>query len=307
MHLALVTCASRAQYAADTVEDEDVLLERALRTHGHQVSVVVWSDETVAWDQYEVVVLKSPWDYFDRVAEFYQWLDRLQEQNIPLLNPVATVRWNADKRYLLEMQEAGVPIVPTRWLAQGTQFSPAALFAELQTEQLIVKPAVSGGAKNTFSLTLAQATEQAAHITALLTEEDFLAQPFLPEIQTQGEWSLVYLGGSYSHCVLKLPKSGDFRVQHYLGGSIAPTTPPAAVQQAADAIMQRFAAGCLYARVDGVVVNGEFLLMELELIEPFLYLDSAPDSWARYVQALEQLAPKTHSPQSLHPHSGTAR
>lgn len=307
MHLALVTCASKAQYAADTVEDEDVLLERELRARGHQVSVVVWSDETVTWSQYDAVVLKSPWDYFDRVAEFYQWLNRLENEGIPLLNPVATVRWNADKRYLLEMQEAGVSIVPTRWLARGTLFQPAALFAELQTEQLIVKPAVSGGAKNTFSLTLAQATEQAAHITALLAEEDFLAQPFLPEIQTGGEWSLIYLGGRFSHCVLKLPKSGDFRVQHYLGGSIAPTPPPAAVQQAADAIMQRFAAGCLYARVDGVVVNGEFLLMELELIEPFLYLDSAPGSWARYEQALVELAAKSHSPQIPHPHSGTAR
>ncbi|WP_044510432.1 RimK family alpha-L-glutamate ligase [Hymenobacter sp. DG25B] len=307
MHLALVTCASKAHYAADTVEDEDLLLERDLRARGHQVSVVVWSDETVAWGQYEAVVLKSPWDYFDRVAEFYQWLNRLEAEGIPLLNPVATVRWNADKRYLLEMQEAGVPIVPTRWLARGTQFQPGTLFAGLQTEQLIVKPAVSGGAKNTFSLTPVQAMEQAAHLTALLAEEDFLAQPFLPEIQTGGEWSLIYLGGRYSHCVLKLPKSGDFRVQHYLGGSIAPTTPPAAVQQAADAIMQRFGAGCLYARVDGVVVNGEFLLMELELIEPFLYLDSASGSWTRYEQALVALAAKSHSPQSPHPHSGTAR
>nr|WP_231403169.1 hypothetical protein [Hymenobacter guriensis] len=276
-----------SQYAADTVADEDTLLANYLTSRGHQVSIEIWSDAAVGWEQYEAVILKSPWDYFDRIAEFYAWLTRLDRLGVQLLNPISVVRWNADKRYLLEMAEAGVPVVPSQWLARGSKLNVDALFAALgQPGQLIIKPAVSGGAKNTFALTAAEAMAQADFLQKLLTEEDFLAQPFLPQIQTQGEWSLVYLGGQFSHCVLKTPKAGDFRVQHYLGGGIEPYPAPAHIRPVADDIVRRFAPGCLYARVDGVEVDGQFLLMELELIEPFLYLETDDASWSRYEQAL---------------------
>ncbi|MBO0361112.1 hypothetical protein J0X19_24345 [Hymenobacter sp. BT186] len=287
MNIALVTCESLAQYAAPNIDDEDSLLTRHLRAHGHHVEPRIWSNPAVDWRAYDVVVLKSPWDYFDRAPEFYAWLDRMEQQQVPMLNPVATVRWNANKQYLLDMERQGIRIVPTHWLPRGTAFQAEALFAALGTDRLVVKPAISGGAKNTFNLTPADAEARTPELTDLLRAEDFLAQPFLPEIQTQGEWSLVYLGGEYSHCVLKTPKSGDFRVQHYLGGGIQPQQPPTHLRRTADDIAQRFAQNCLYARVDGVEVAGEFLLMELELIEPFLYLDTAaPESFARYEAAL---------------------
>ncbi|MCR5888401.1 hypothetical protein LRS06_11615 [Hymenobacter sp. J193] len=291
MNIALVSYEGRlsSQYAADTVADEDTLLANYLTSRGHQVTIEIWSDVAVRWAQYEAVVLKSPWDYFDRIAEFYAWLTRLESWGVQLLNPISVVRWNADKRYLLEMAEAGVPVVPSQWLARGSKLHVDALFAALgQPGQLIIKPAVSGGAKNTFALTAAEATAQADFLQELLAEEDFLAQPFLPQIQTQGEWSLVYLGGQFSHCVLKTPKAGDFRVQHYLGGGIEPHPAPAHIRPVADDIVRRFAPGCLYARVDGVEVDGQFLLMELELIEPFLYLETDAASWPRYEQALMQ-------------------
>jgi glutathione synthase/RimK-type ligase-like ATP-grasp enzyme len=286
MNIALVTYEPVINYSAAGVEDEDALLTRYLRRAGHRVTAEIWTNAAVDWASYELVLLKSSWDYFDRISEFYQWLDRLENLGVRMLNPIKTVRWNADKKYLRDLAEAGVSIVPTQWLARGTTFEPAALFDNLGTEQLIVKPAVSGGAKNTFSFTRAEAQAQANHLTSLLAEEDFLAQPFLPQIQTQGEWSLIYLGGQYSHCVLKTPKSGDFRVQHYLGGGIEPQEAPAHLRPAADALVAQFAADCLYARVDGVEVNGELLLMELELIEPFLYLASDPGALARYEAGL---------------------
>lgn len=286
MNIALVTCESLAQYAAPNVDDEDSLLTRYLREQGHTVEPRVWSNPAVDWLRYDVVVVKSPWDYFDRVEEFYVWLARMQHLGVPMLNPAATIRWNANKQYLLEMEQAGVRIVPTRWLARGSQFEAEELFATLGSEQLVVKPAVSGGAKNTFALTRQESAIRQPQLGELLRHEDFLVQPFQPEIQAEGEWSLVYFGGEYSHCVLKTPKSGDFRVQHYLGGGIEPRQAPAHLRRAADDIVQRFAAGCLYARVDGVDAGGELLLMELELIEPFLYLASADGSLARYEQAL---------------------
>ncbi|GAA4365588.1 hypothetical protein GCM10023185_35960 [Hymenobacter saemangeumensis] len=291
MNLALVTSQVLAQYASNQ-DDEDSLLLRYLREQGHHVDYCLWTDPAVNWRQYDVVVLKSPWDYFDRVGEFYQWLDSLDQLGVRLLNPTATVRWNADKKYLRDMEQAGVRIVPTHWLPQGSSFHPDELFAQLATERLVVKPAVSGGAKNTFDLNRAEATHRAPELTALLAHEDYLAQPFQPQIQLQGEWSLIYLGGAFSHCVLKAPKAGDFRVQHYLGGSIEPREAPASLRATADRIVRDFAPGCLYARVDGLQdTNGELLLMELELIEPFLYLESGGQSaYARYEQGLRLAA-----------------
>lgn len=282
MNIALVTCESLAAYAAPHVDNEDHLLLNYLQAQGHHVTLCVWSDPAVQWAAYDRVVIKSPWDYFDRIAEFYAWLDRMEQTGIQTLNPVPVVRWNADKKYLLAMAQAGVRIVPTHWLPQGTTFEPAAVFAALGAEQIVVKPAVSGGSKNTFALAAPEAASRAAELTELLRHEDFLAQPFQPQIQAEGEWSFIYLGGEYSHCVLKTPKSGDFRVQHYLGGGIEPRPAPAHLRRTADDIVRRFAQGCLYARVDGVDAAGELLLMELELIEPFLYLASAEGSLARY-------------------------
>lgn len=289
MNIALVTCESLAQYAAPNVDDEDSLLTRYLRAQGHTVEPRIWSNPTVDWLRYDVVLVKSPWDYFDRVAEFYQWLDRMQQLGVRMLNPAATIRWNADKKYLLEMEQAGVRIVPTRLLPRGQAVEAAALLAEMGQEQLVIKPAVSGGAKNTFVLTRQDTAVRQPLLTELLQHEDFLAQPFQARIQEEGEWSLLYYGGEYSHCVLKTPKSGDFRVQHYLGGGIEPRQAPAHLRRAADDIVRRFAAGCLYARVDGLDQDGELLLMELELIEPFLYLASDAQALPRYETALRAM------------------
>lgn len=286
MNIALVTCESLAQYAAPNVEDEDSLLTRYLREQGHSVEPRVWTNPAVDWLRYDVVVVKSPWDYFDRIEEFYQWLDRMEALGVRMLNPVKTIRWNANKKYLLEMEQAGVPIVPTHWLDKGSEVVIEELFEKFGSQQLVVKPAVSGGAKNTFTLTQQESSIRQPQLAELLQHEDFLVQPFQPQIQEEGEWSLIYLGGKFSHCVLKTPKSGDFRVQHYLGGGIEPREAPAHLRHAADAIVAQFASDCLYARVDGVDANGTLLLMELELIEPFLYLASSEGSLARYEAGL---------------------
>ncbi|RTQ47143.1 hypothetical protein EJV47_19795 [Hymenobacter gummosus] len=289
MHIALVTCDALARYAATGVDDEDHRLAATLRSRGHEVTFAVWSDAAVRWEAYDAVVLKSPWDYFDRPAAFHRWLDELDSRGVRLLNPTHIVRQNADKSYLREMEQAGVPIVPTRWLPRGSRVDTAALLAELGAEKLVLKPTVSGGAKDTFALTAAEAEAATAQLQALVDEYDFMAQPFLPQIQTSGEWSLVFFGGELSHCLRKTPKAGDFRVQHLFGGGIHAETPPAAIQQQAADIVRRFAPGCLYARVDGVEAEGgAFWLMELELIEPFLYLETGgPAAYQRYTEALE--------------------
>ncbi|OKL39314.1 ATP-grasp domain-containing protein [Pontibacter flavimaris] len=287
--IALITYKDAGKYTGVS-EEENGRLHEFLTQKGLQVTSQIWDDPTVDWSGYDLVLLKSPWDYFDKIDVFYAWLNKLEELQVRVLNPIDIVRWNTDKRYLVELQEKGEQVVPTVWLEQGTQLNVADAFAQLRSEKIIVKPAVSGGAKNTFALTRQEAEAQAESINALLQEESFLAQPFIPEIQTKGEWSFLFFNGMYSHAVLKTAKAGDFRVQHFFGGTIHTPEPPAKLLEDAHNLVDKYAPGCLYARVDGVELDGKLVLMELELIEPFLFMATSEGAVERYYEALmEQL------------------
>ncbi|HSI90956.1 MAG TPA: hypothetical protein VK927_07550 [Adhaeribacter sp.] len=288
MKLALVTYHDQGNFAGEgSLEDQRLL--QFLKEKGLDIQFEIWNDRQVNWTAFEAIILKSPWDYFDRFAEFSAWLDLLEKKNVRVLNPVEIVRWNCDKRYLFDIEKSGLGIVPSRLLEKEKEVNLAPLFVAWQTETIVVKPVVSGGAKNTFSIKRSEIKEYKQKLTELLTEEAFLAQPFMPEIQTEGEWSLVFFGGKFSHCVLKVPKSGDFRVQHYFGGAINAAIPPETVRKSAEKLVQEFAKGCLYARVDGVFSQDEFKLMELELIEPLLYLQENETFYENYYQALMEL------------------
>lgn len=283
--IALVTYKDAGKYTGVS-EEENARLHQFLTQKGLQVTLEVWDDPAVDWGKYELVLLKSPWDYFDKIDTFYTWLSKLEELQVRVLNPISIVRWNADKRYLVELQEKGERVVPTLWLEQGSKLDVATVFERLQSDKIIVKPAVSGGAKNTFALTPQEAEAQAESINSLLQQESFLAQPFIPEIQTKGEWSFLFFNGEYSHTVLKTAKAGDFRVQHFFGGTIHTPEPPAHLLEAAHNLVDKYAQGCLYARVDGIERAGELVLMELELIEPFLFMATSEGAIERYYDAL---------------------
>lgn len=295
--IALVTCQSLGNYTANA-DSEDERLYRFLESKGHKISFQVWDDAQVDWTAFDAIIIKSPWDYFDKINAFYTWLDKLEAHGCRVLNPVQTLRWNADKIYFKDMQTRGVTIVPTVWLEQGSTFDADAVFEAIGQDKIIVKPRVSGGAKNTLAINRDEANGYTSRINALLQEEPFLAQPFLEQIKTQGEWSFIFFNGQYSHTVLKQAKSGDFRVQHFFGGSVHTPAPPAGLLAAATRIVEQFAEGCLYARVDGVELDSELALMELELIEPFLFLSLSEGALERYHQALLQLLaaePAVHS------------
>lgn len=283
--IALITYTDTGNYSGISDEENSKLYD-LLKEKGLNISFQIWDDPAVDWSRFDLIVLKSPWDYFDKIDAFYAWLDELERLEVRVLNPVEIVRWNADKRYLLDLQEQGVNVVPTVWLEQGDSFEPAQLFKAFGAEKVIIKPAVSGGAKNTFALTLTEAEAKAEKINELLQQESFLAQPFLGEIKIKGEWSFLFFNGKYSHTVLKTAKPGDFRVQHFFGGTVHTPEPPVALLEAAQRIVDKHAPGCLYARVDGVERNGELALMELELIEPFLFMAMSEGAFQRYCEAL---------------------
>jgi glutathione synthase/RimK-type ligase-like ATP-grasp enzyme len=273
--VALATCARVPRLTAD----DDVLRE-ALSHHVH-ASAVVWDDPGVPWDQWDGIVLRSVWDYHLRHAEFMRWIDQLDSAGIPLWNPASVVRWNADKTYLRHLNAAGVEIVPTAWLDRQDATTLASLMDERGWPRVVVKPSISASAHETRRLARDEAMQAESWLHELRSRSRVLVQPYLPEVAAHGEWSLIFIGGEFSHARLKRPAAGDFRVQRELGGTDAPGTPNDSLIDAARRILAHTPAPCAYARVDGCEIAGRFVLMELEALEPVLYFRHAPHAAAR--------------------------
>ncbi|MFB6726647.1 RimK family alpha-L-glutamate ligase [Kribbella sp. NPDC056345] len=250
---------------------EEVSLLDAFRAAGLEPEPVVWTDPSIDWSGYDAVLLRSVWDYYKRQVEFTEWLGLLDKSGVLVLNETDLVRWNSDKRYLLELREQGVAIVPSQ-VAAGACLRE--VVAGLDGQQIVIKPTVSGAAYNTVR-GLAGSAELDQAMTDL-PDDVYLVQPFLPEIQTAGEWSLLFFGGEYSHAVVKRPAAGDYRVQHMFGGNVTLEEPTPEILESAKNALSAARSQPAYARVDGVVVNGRFLLMELELIEPYLFIPEHP-------------------------------
>jgi glutathione synthase/RimK-type ligase-like ATP-grasp enzyme len=285
MKIAFITYDGQVKYSAANGFDEIQDLLPFLQSKGLDIQAEIWDDPAVDWSQYEVALLRMPWDYTEKLPAFRNWLDKIENLGIGLLNDYETVRWNIDKRYLGEIAAAGFDVIPSVFLDENWNGTAGSLFEALQSDQLILKPCVSAGSRNTIRLTKSDLEQDENQPVALPTSESYIAQPFMPEIN-DGEWSFTFFNGQHSHTVLKKPQQGDFRVQQFFGGTIELVHPDQARIDKAASYLAAFAPRALYARVDGVMVDGNFMLMELELIEPFLYLAYDPSSAERYFEAI---------------------
>jgi glutathione synthase/RimK-type ligase-like ATP-grasp enzyme len=281
MKIAFVTHAGLPGLSAD-----DRLAVEELSRRGAVVEPAVWDDTEVRWSTYDRVVIRSCWDYHLRPDAFLGWLDRLEGEGIPLWNPASVVRGNVDKGYLADLAAAGLPVVPTVRLERGERAALAALLDERGWAEAVIKPSVSASAFRTLRIGRGEAESAQEKLDELLGSSGALVQPFLAEIQTGGEWSLVFLGGEYSHAVLKKPGTGDFRVQTELGGSADPAIPAPVLVEQARRVVEKIPGPWLYARVDGVEIGETFTLMELELIEPSLFLVADEQAPARFAAAI---------------------
>ncbi|WP_185289975.1 RimK family alpha-L-glutamate ligase [Chryseobacterium lactis] len=287
MKIALAGYKKEARLSQGVTHDEDAELISFLLNKGLNVVPTIWNDPETDWKSFEVVIIKSPWDYHNHLGEFLNWLEHLEELGVKVLNPVEIIRWNSDKHYLKSIAEKGLPVIPAEYLKKGSVFNDR-FFDHFGAEKLVVKPCVSAGAQNTITVNRNDYNESSADIEQLLQEQDYMVQPFVDEIKN-GEWSFLFFNGKYSHCSLKTPKQGDFRVQHYHGGSISYPVPyPLHIGQAG-AYLKSLPQPVLYARVDGVLINNSFHLMELELIEPYLFLNGEDELQENYYQALMTL------------------
>lgn len=267
---------------ADFVTD-DMLAVPELAKLGIEAEEIPW-DAEADWTTYRAVILRSTWDYHDRVEEFLATLDRIARQTV-VLNSVEIVRWNYDKRYLAELERAELPIVPTLWFDSISQQADLeGALEKFRCDELITKPVVGAGAKDTFRWRVEQSPDS---ILEAFGRRRAMVQPFLKSIVETGEYSAFYFNGEFSHGIRKVPKSGDFRVQEEHGGDIQATELPAKVRALADRASARITGKPLYARVDIVMLGPDApAIIELELIEPALYLRTDPGAPARFAHAI---------------------
>ena len=240
----------------------------------------VWTDPGDL-SGYDLVLPLFAWGYQRDVAAWYALLGRLEADALPVVNPVPVLRWNSDKAYLAELGTKGVAIVPTVEVAALDDASLAEAMAELATDEVVIKPAISGGADGTHRIM------PGAAIPADALGQRRLVQPLMPGILTDGEYSLFFFAGRFSHAIVKRPASGDFRVQEQFGGRETPWDASDAARILAAQALGAVPAPPVYARVDMVGdAVGSLHIMELELIEPSLFLHHAPDKGAAFGSAV---------------------
>lgn len=269
---------------------EDQFVTEALHALNVASTRVEWADTSVDWQQYDAVLIRQIWDYFDRFAEFQNWIDRVDAATT-LINPAAVVRWNWDKQYLLDLSRAGVPTVQTEVVKrqeQGPDLATALQQAGLS--QAVIKPAVSGAGRETYRIrSLEDARQLKARWQQLVAAEDMLIQPFMPEILNSGEVSIMIMHGQVTHAVRKIAAPGEFRVQDDHGGKVVSHVPSAAEKNVALQAVEAVPAPVSYARVDLVAGESGPCIMELELIEPECFFRNCPQAAQRLAASVVEV------------------
>ncbi len=268
---------------------DDRLAVDALATLGVAADAVCWDDPGVEWQRYGAIVLRSTWDYYLRLAEFVAWIDRVEALGGRLWNPPRMLRGNLDKRYLTELRHPHLAPPPSAFFVRGTRIDLAALLDARGWTEAVIKPTVSADGFSTERTSRATAFEDQSLVEAMVERSDIVIQRLVSEIRTNGELSLMFFGGAFSHAVNKRPARDEFRVQERLGGAIAPAVAPARLVRHPANLIATSARDSLYARIDVVVAEGRFVLMELELVEPSLFLAHGPGAPAAFADAVRRV------------------
>jgi len=259
---------------------DDMMMLPHLSALGVTTEPLIWTDPDQDLGRFDAILVRSTWDYHLHYPEFLGWLDALESAGTAVWNEPDTMRWNSNKLYLLELREGGIVIPETHAITHPDQEIPPALSGR----PVVLKPAVSAGAFRTVHVDAPDPADLSSALGHILSHSPAIRQEFMPELQTEGEYSFVFIEGIYSHTVLKRPADGDFRVQEELGGTMSSITPSQSLRSQAEAVIRMLDPIPLYARVDGVRRGQTLVIMELELIEPslyFLHFPAAAEVFAR--------------------------
>ena len=270
------------------VSDADLSFE-PLAEFGWQAEMVPWRDPDIDWNHYDVVYICTPWDYQDHVKEFLSVLEEVEASSAILVNNLELVRWNLEKNYLQDLEQRGAAIVPSLFRDIFDAAEVPAWFDAHRTDKVVVKPLVGANADHIIVVPMPVAPEAVESLQATYASRPFFVQPFMEGIRTEGEYSTFFFAGEYSHAILKKPAVNDFRTQEEHGAEILSVTAPQALIDSAHDVVALVEPQPVYVRADFVRDDADqFLLMELELIEPALYLRTDPGSAARFARAVNE-------------------
>lgn len=283
MRIALASCSNLPGWEVD-----DRPLHAAFAARGIEVVQPAWDDADFDWAACHACLIRTTWDYTDKRDEFVAWARRVAAAT-RLFNPPEIIRWNTHKTYLLDLEQRGVPVIPTVWLEAGSKADPAALLAEHGWKQAFLKPVIGSTARETLRFDASEAGIAAAdrHLSRMLQSESMLLQPYLKSVESEGEYSVIFIDGRITHCVRKIPVAGDYRVQDDFGAKDEPVALTGAERRLASDIVAAVDGDLLYARVDFLRDDdGDLKLGELELVEPSLFFRHEPGAAERLADAL---------------------
>lgn len=283
-------CAFLSTDNLDEFECYDHLLFDPLNKRGWSVKEVSWRNRNISWDQFDVVVIRSPWDYQDDPDAFLRTLQTINRSSAILENSLDLVEWNIDKRYLHDLQNRGIEIVPSIWKDHFKNEEFKDFFDALDTDEIIIKPTVGANADDTFRIQKEESGNYKSILNTTFGNRSFLVQPFMKNIVEEGEFSVFFFDETYSHTILKTPQPDDFRVQEEHGGILqrVKNVPPSLLN-AAQKLLEQIDPTPLYSRMDFVRTNANsFALMELELIEPSLYFNMDSESAERFAEVFNK-------------------
>ncbi len=272
MTIAILTSETQNQMKRD-----DLFLIEALRHTGIPSEHVVWDDNQVDWSRYQMAIIRSTWGYYekDKYPRFLQTLQNIQNRGIHLLNPFSTVLWNSSKNYLKDLAKEGIRIVDTLWIKGKDLPHLSDLLEKKGWKDCVIKPLISGGGYQTVRFNNQDLSKlQSVFMDA---EQPLMVQPFMEKIVTEGEWAFIFFGDEYSHCVLKKPAPQNFLVQKKYGGTIETPKPQSwMIDEAYKILKSAKQKDLLYARIDVLSQDHSLVVMEVEMIEPVLYLEYGP-------------------------------
>jgi len=305
-HRYTATRADKGDWYLANILRDDVLLQEALADLGISSVRVNWADADIDWSAFSCAVFRTTWDYFERISEFLSWLGNIENDTL-LCNEAALIRWNLDKHYMADLEKQDIPIVPTRFLDPGSDMTLSDMIDETGWHDAILKPCISGAARHTYRIDQTNADRIQSELQPLLNTESFIVQPFLPDVLHAGEDTLVLIDGKYTHAVTKKPKPGDFRVQDDHGGTVHHCSPDREQIELAEQTIAACQTACgsfsrtvslpvpVYGRVDMVRdLQGDWRVMELELIEPELWLRNHPPAARALAHAIARFLKSRH-------------
>lgn len=257
---------------------EDELVINALKEKNLSVVKKDWNDSIFDWETTRSILFRSTWDYFDKFELFKKWFNKTKNKCL-MINSTETIEWNIDKHYLLDLQEHQIPIPNSEFIKRGSSIDLSLLMQKKNWNEIVVKPTISGAAKNTYRLKEEEIIQFGPTWEKLIYKEDFIVQEFQNNVISEGEVAMIVIGGKFTHAVLKKAKEGDFRVQDDFGGSIAIYNPSEEMVKLAEKCTRILTPIPSYARVDIIWDNlMDLAVSELELIEPELWFRLNPNA-----------------------------